>query len=143
MIKTRHGRAVPFLSMGIGLLVLSGCGGEDFADKPRPTLPIEVTGVIQEKRVTISPDEVGAGAVRITIANQTTESHTITLEGENVQERVGPINPQDAATINKTLTQQGTYDVVAGSDVAGSEIAPGKLVIGPERPPSNNQLLQP
>jgi hypothetical protein len=142
MTKMRHGRALPFLGAGIGLLVLSGCGGDDFANKPRPALPVELTGVIEEKEVTISPDEVGAGAVRITIANETTESHTVTLEGENVEERVGPINPQDAATINKTLTQ-GTYEVVAGSDQLGSDIAPGKLVIGPERPPSNDQLLQP
>ncbi|MEX2252617.1 MAG: hypothetical protein WD649_00545 [Thermoleophilaceae bacterium] len=142
MTKTRYGRALPFLCAGIGLLVLSGCGGDDFADKPRPALPVELTGVIQEKKVTISPDETGSGAVRITIANETNESHTVTLEGENVEERVGPINPQDAATINKTL-EQGTYEVVAGSELATREIAPGKLVIGPPRDPSNNQLLQP
>jgi hypothetical protein len=142
MTKTRWARALPFLLAGIGLLLLSGCGGDDFADKPRPALPVELTGVIQEKEVTISPNEVGAGAVRITIANETSESHTVTLEGENVEERVGPINPQDAATINKTLAQ-GTYEVVAGSNRVGGEIAPGKLVVGPPREPSNNQLLQP
>lgn len=141
--KTRALRGIPFLLAGVGLLLTAtGCGGnDDFARKPRPALPVELTGVIQKKKVSVSPNEVGAGAVRITIANQTNASHTVTLSGQSVEERVGPINPQDAATINKSLAQ-GTYEVNAGSEFA-DDISPATLTIGPPRDPSNNQLLQP
>jgi hypothetical protein len=122
---------------------VGGCGSQDFKNKPRPPVPIELTGVIQEKRVTVSPNKVGAGPILITVSNQTKDAHTLTLEGDSVRERVGPINPLDTATIQKTL-RPGTYDVRAGSSVAvAHEIKPATLVIGKPRKDSNNQLLTP
>jgi hypothetical protein len=86
---------------------------------------------------------VGAGPVLITVSNQTKDAHTLTLEGQSVRERVGPINPLDTATIQKTL-KPGTYEVRAGSSVAvAREIKPASLVIGKQRKDSNDQLLQP
>ena len=120
-----------------------GCGTPDFENKPRPPVPVALTGVIQEKKVTVSPDKVGAGPVVITVSNQTKAAHTITLEGESISERVGPINPLDTATIQKTL-KQGTYAVKAGSARAlPHAIKPAKLTIGKERTSSSNQVLQP
>jgi hypothetical protein len=99
--------------------------------------------VIQENKVTVSPNKVGAGPILITVSNQTKDAHTLTLEGDSVRERVGPINPLDTATIQKTL-RPGTYDVRAGSSVAvAHEIKPATLVIGKARKDSNNQLLTP
>jgi hypothetical protein len=122
---------------------VGGCGSQDFKNKPRPPVPIELTGVIQEKKVTVSPNKVGAGPILITVSNQTKDAHTLTLEGDSVRERVGPINPLDTATIQKTL-RPGTYDVRAGSSVAvAHEIKPATLVIGKPRKDSNNQLLTP
>jgi hypothetical protein len=122
---------------------VGGCGSQDFKNKPRPAVPIELTGVIQEKKVTVSPNKVGAGPILITVSNQTKDAHTLTLEGDSVRERVGPINPLDTATIQKTL-RPGTYDVRAGSSVAvAHEIKPATLVIGKPRKDSNNQLLTP
>jgi hypothetical protein len=131
----------------VGILV-SGCGGEDFQNEPRPPVSIELTGVIQDKGVTISPNRVGAGPIEITISNQTKAAHTITLEGEpaggnRVRERVGPVNPLDTATVQKTL-RPGTYEVRAGSERAvPREIASATLTVGRERRDSNSQLLQP
>ena len=123
--------------------VAGGCGDEDFENRPRPPVPIELTGVIQEKKVTVSPDRVGAGPVLITVSNQTKDAHTLTLEGGSVRERVGPINPLDTATIQKTL-RPGSYEVRAGSSVAVErEITPATLVIGKKRRDSNDQLLLP
>jgi hypothetical protein len=129
---------------GAALVVaLAGCGDDDFENKPRPPVPIELTGVIQAKAVTVSPDEVGGGPVQITISNQTDDAHTVTLEGDSVRERVGPIQPDDTATIQKTLTE-GVYEVSAGSDQATEKpIAPAKLTIGPERDSSSDKLLLP
>ncbi|HEX2127065.1 MAG TPA: hypothetical protein VHF45_10960 [Thermoleophilaceae bacterium] len=83
--------------------VAAGCGEDDFANEPRPPLPVELTGVIQEDAVTVSPSRIGAGPVVITISNQTRRDTTITLEGTATSTRVGPVAPLDTATIESTL----------------------------------------
>ena len=87
--------------------------------------------------------ELGAGPVSITISNQTDAPRTITLEGESIREREGPVEPGDTATIQKTL-EPGSYEVRAGSEKAvRKEIQPAVLAIGKERKNSNNDLLLP
>lgn len=124
-------------------MLTAGCGGEDFKNEARPAVPIQLTGVIQPEKVTVSPSKVGAGPILITISNQTDDAHTITLEGDTVKERVGPVNPQDTTRIQKTLNP-GTYEVRAGSAVAvPKEVKPAVLKIGKKRGDSNNELLTP
>jgi hypothetical protein len=124
-------------------VVVGGCGGHDFENKARPPVPVELTGVIQNNKVTVSPSKVGAGPIQITISNQTKDSHTVTLQGDRVKERVGPINPLDTATIQATLAR-GTYEVRAGSSVAvPKEIRPATLTIGAPRRDSSDRLLLP
>lgn len=142
---TRGIRAWAALATGAAV-ALSGCGDDDFENEPRPPVPLQLTGVITEKRVTISPDEVGAGPVVITVSNQTKESHTVTLEsdgGGTVSEQVGPINPLDTAKIQRTLAP-GSYTVKAGSEQAAErEIEPDTLRIGPPRESASDELLLP
>ena len=139
--KRRRAWAAAFLTAGA--IVGAGCGEDDFKNEPRAPVPVELTGVIQEDKVTVSPDSQGAGPITIIISNQTKDAHTVTLEGQNVKERVGPVQPQDTATIQKTL-KQGTYEVRAGSPVAvAREIQPAQLKIGPPREDSNDRLLLP
>ncbi len=140
--------AVAFLLAGT-LVIAAGCGEDDFKNEKRPPVPMELTGVIQEDKVTISPNgrdkKIGGGPFLIIVSNQTEEAHTVTLEGDRVRERVGPINPLDTATIQKDLPQ-GIYEVRAGSNEAvpaGEQIQPAELRIGPRRDPSNNELLLP
>lgn len=129
--------------LAVALSAATGCGGQDFANRPRPPVTVDLSGVIQNNKVTISPAKVGAGAVDITISNQTKAAHTVTLEGESIRERVGPVNPLDTVTIQKTL-QQGNYTVKAGSTAAvAHEIKPARLTIGKERSNSSNDVLQP
>jgi hypothetical protein len=123
--------------------VVAGCGEEDFANEPRPPVPVELTGVIQDDAVTISPSRIGAGPVLITISNQTQHDTTITLEGTSTRTRVGPVAPLDTTTIQRTL-DPGLYEVRAGSKVAlRREIRPAELDIGRERRSSSNELLLP
>jgi hypothetical protein len=123
--------------------VVAGCGDEDFENKPRPPVAMELTGVIQEDKVTVSPSRVGAGPFVITISNQTDAEHTITLEGERITEEVGPVGPLDTTTIQRTLAP-GSYEVRAGSTKAvPKEIAPASLDIGAERKNSNSEVLLP
>ena len=127
-----------------GALVLGGCGGgSKFKNDERPPAPIQLTGVVTDKEVTISPDRVGGGPVILIVSNQTDKAHTITLEGGGSTDTVGPINPLDTAQLQQTL-EPGTYTVKAGSPSAQTkEIKPGKLSVGPKRDSSSGELLLP
>lgn len=136
-------RARVVVSAGIATALIAGCGDEDFANEPRPPVPVELTGVVQDEAVTVSPARIGAGPVRITISNQTRRRQSITLEGETLETQVGPVDPLDTATIRSSL-DPGLYEVRAGSAVAvPKEIRPALLRIGPERRSSSGDLLLP
>ena len=136
-------RAAAMFSLAGVMAAVSGCGEDDFANRPRPATPVELTGVIQDERVTVSPRKVGAGPVLITISNQAKGAHTITLEGDSMRDRIGPINPLDTGTIQKTLAP-GTYEIRAGSPRAvAREIQAAELTVGKPRKSSSNEVLQP
>lgn len=129
--------------LAIAAALAAGCGDDDFKNEARAPVREALTGVIQDDGVTVSPSKLGAGPVEITISNQTDAPHSITLEGESIVERQGPVQPGDTATIQKTLTP-GSYEVKAGSARAVTkEIKPAVLRIGKERRNSNNELLLP
>jgi len=127
-------------ALTLAALALPACGQEDFPNDPRPATAVELTGVIQDEKVTVSPHEVGAGPVTITISNQTDDPHTVTLEGNRTRAVVGPVNPLDTATIQKTL-EPGLYKVSAGSMKAVSrEIRAAELDVGKERKSSADEV---
>ena len=136
-------RAASLVAGTLCVVALASCGDDDFKNNPRPAAALELTGVIQKDKVTVSPNSFGAGPVLLTISNQTKEAHTVTLEGESLRERVGPINPLDTATIQANV-ESGTYEVRAGSSQAVvEEIEPAQLDVGESRGDSNDQLLLP
>ena len=143
---TRRIRAGALCALCAAGLVLAACGEDDFKNEPRPPVARELTGVITDQEVTVSPHELGAGPVVITVSNQTDAAHTLTLEsadGGTIREQVGPINPLDTATLQRTLTE-GTYTVTAGSDTAvPREIKPATLKIGKPRKSGSGELLLP
>ncbi|MBN1529676.1 MAG: hypothetical protein JW895_11480 [Thermoleophilaceae bacterium] len=122
---------------------LAACGDEDFKNDPRPPVTIDLTGVIQSNKVTVSPASVGAGPVAITIANQTDDPHTISLRGGSIDTTVGPVAPTDTATIRRTL-ERGEYEVSAGGEAAvPREIKPATLEVGAERKSGSTDLQLP
>ena len=141
-------RGISLLAAGAVAVLAAGCGEDDFPNDPRPAVPQELTGVIQEDKVTVSPDGKGrmkleGGPFLITISNQTDDPHTIILEGEQVREQTEEVAPLDTVVIQRTL-QEGTFEVRAGSEEAQSkEIEPGELVIKGDRKSSNDELLLP
>lgn len=143
---TRRIRAGAMGAMCAAMLVFAGCGEDDFENEPRPPTPVQLTGVITDEKVTISPNKLGAGPVVITVSNQTEQPHTITLEssgGGTIREQSSPINPLDTATIQRTL-EPGEYTVKAGSEEAVKrEIQPATLKIGPDRKSGSDELLLP
>jgi hypothetical protein len=138
----KSGRTRDASMLVAGALLVAGCGGgSNFKNDPRPPTPVQLTGVVTDKRVTISPNRVGAGPV--ILSNQTQQAHTITLDGGGTIDTVGPIQPLDTAKLQQTL-KPGTYTVKAGSPTATThEVKPGTLAVGPPRSSSSNQLLLP
>ena len=140
----KSGRTRDALLLLAGAVFLAGCGGgSDFKNEARPPTPVQLTGVISDKGVTVSPGRVGGGPVILLISNQTQRPHTITLEGGGTTDTVGPINPLDTAKLQQTL-KPGQYTVKAGSPAAAArQLKPGVLSVGPQRSSSSNQLLLP
>jgi hypothetical protein len=130
----------------IAVLPMAGCGGGgDFKDKPRPAVPIELSGVITNSSVTVEPSHLGAGPITLVISNLSAQAHTVTIEGgpKNTTDKVGPIQPQDTGTLQEDLLP-GTYTVKAGSSHATfRELRPATLRIGKRRESSSGKVLLP
>jgi hypothetical protein len=149
------------------LLGAAGCGGDDkFKNEPRPPVTTQLTGVITEDEVTVSPDTVPEAPkegqqqsveelptpIVLVVSNQTPDSHTITLSGQPldrklraIRARTSQINPGDTAQIQQTLPP-GTYEIRAGSEEAVSpseQIAPATLTVNKNRQTSSDDLLLP
>jgi hypothetical protein len=128
--------------VAVAATLVAGCGGgKDFADKPRPAVPLTLNGVITSAGVSVSPNRLGAGPVVILVSNQTQATHTLTLDGANIAPvQSGSISPADTGRIQTTLSP-GTYTVKAGTlHAVTKELRPAHLVIGKARPDSNDQV---
>jgi hypothetical protein len=125
-------------------ILVAGCGEDDFENKARSPVRLELSAVVQPDRVTVSPSrKLGAGPFEIILSNQTDEAHTITLEGESVRERAGSVDPGGTLKIRRTLAP-GSYELRAGSERAvRKEIEPAVLDVGAERQNSNSDLMLP
>jgi hypothetical protein len=143
MTQARRIRSGTVASALVAVAALAvGCGGgTNFQAKPRPPATIQLTGVITDHGVIVSPNRVGAGPVQILVSNQTQEAHTLTLDGANIQPvRSRPIDPTDTGSITRSLTP-GVYTVKAGTASAvKNQLAAARIVIGKARPDSNNQV---
>ena len=137
-------RARGLATFAVAAVFVSACGDDDFENAERAPVPLELTGVIQPDKVTVSPAKaIGAGPFVITISNQIDDPHTVKLEGESIVAEAGPVAPLDTVTIRKTL-EPGSYEVQAGSEQAQTkEIEPAVLEIGAARKDSNSDLLLP
>jgi hypothetical protein len=149
------------------MLGIAGCGSsssDKFANDPRPPVPTELTGVITNDAVTVSPDTVplkpAQGAAQaskdlptpivLIISNQSDKSHPVKLtgttrDGKQVEASVGPINPLDTAEIQQSL-EPGTYRIVAGNTSAvnaNQDIRPATLKVNTNRETSSDTLLLP
>ena len=131
--------AVPF-----GLLA-GGCTEEDdYANEPRPPTPIVVSASVSGEDISVSPREFGAGPVTLIVTNQTDSAQEISLETDEIgggapgiEQRSGPINPGDTASLKADL-RPGTYKVgVSGGGGSAS------LRVGERRPSAQDELLQP
>lgn len=160
-------RAACWSAGAVLLLGITGCGGDDkFKNEPRPPVTTQLTGVISEDEVTVSPDTVPLRAepnqqeaqqelptpIILTVSNQTDLAHSVILSGQPrdrklkpIEARTPQINPGGTGQIQQTLPP-GTYQVRAGSEEAvnpGEQIAPATLTVNPNRQTSSDDLLLP
>ena len=126
--------------------LLAGCGDEggDYANKPRPATPINVTAAISTKEISISPKEFGAGPVVIIVSNPTGSEQRVTLQTEELGGSQGgmkrstdPIAPRGTGTL-KADVREGSY-ALSTSD--GPKAV--TLEVGPDRKSAQNELLAP
>jgi hypothetical protein len=118
----------------------TACGGEDERTSTlRPPSPINIAVVIGEKRISVSPSDFGAGPIVLIASNQSNTSHTLRIEGTRVRQSLGPINPQDTATLKVSVN---TGELTLSTDSSAS-VKPAKLTVGPKRPSAQNKLTQP
>jgi hypothetical protein len=157
--------AITALAGGTVMLGLTACGGNDhFKNESRPPVPTQLSGVITNSEVTVSPDvlplppEKGQAEsstdlntpIILVISNQSDDPHTVTLtgktrDGTEIQADTPPINPLDTAQIQQTLPA-GRYTVKAGSEKAvdpSDQITPATLTVNPNRQTSSDDVLLP
>jgi hypothetical protein len=136
-IRPRHA----LLPAGIAVLGLAaaGCGSEDHPNEPRPPKPIEITARVDDEVVDVSPAEFGAGLAVFTISNQSDEAVALTLDGP-VAATSQPIEPGSVTDDFKVDLQEGEYEVTGGLE---SKAKSTELVVGPERPSAQDELLLP
>jgi hypothetical protein len=140
--------------VAISARVLGGCGGGGhFANKARPATPVDLTVYINDSRVSVSPNSVGAGPVIFIITNQSSQTQTVTFQpdgGGSPLASSAPINPQATGQVTVDFAT-GDYSLTTSTPAAGTDaqqataksIAPATLHIGPPRANANGVLLQP
>jgi hypothetical protein len=134
----RRGRLVSLGASVVLLgLVVAGCGAKDFPNDPRPPTPIEVSAKVDSHRVQVAPDRFGAGLANFTIANLSGSPVTLDVTGPT-KGSTTQIEPGTPDYLRMNL-KEGTYQVTASKH----RIKPATIKVGPERPSSQNKLLEP
>jgi hypothetical protein len=143
-IRSVRWRAGAFV-VALGAIGVAGCGDDRFANRERAPARITLGVAITPRDITVSPSHIGAGPVELIASNLTSTSQQITLRSETLsagtaplQQRTGPINPGDAASLTADLVQ-GTYRVTTRP----SRIPSATIRVGPVRSSAPDQLLQP
>ena len=129
-------RAAPVALAALAVLAVAGCGSSDFANDPRPPIPIEVTAKVDNSGVLVSPNRFGAGVTVFTVTNLSDSPVRFGLSGGSTEASTGDIDPGGATSL-KVQLDQGDYQATAG------DLKSYPVKVGPERASSQNKLLLP
>jgi hypothetical protein len=159
-----RGRAKGAVACALGALALgaAGCGAQTHPNDPRPQVALHVSVTITPKAITVRPAAIGVGPARtqqipqnqnhaqppirttgpvvavLVVANQTRSDTHLELRGPR-DASSGPIPANSPGTLQTELPT-GTYAIAAANV---SSARPGKLVVGPYRASSKNDVLLP
>jgi hypothetical protein len=139
-LHARYQRVALLAMLAVLSVAAAGCGSDDEArSQERPPVPINVSLLIGQDKITASPAEFGAGPVTLLIANQSGAAQTLTVDGPRLTRTAGPIPPGDTATLKVTL---GTGEFTVSPEESAS-LDPATLTVGPPRDSAQNELLLP
>ena len=148
--------------LGALALLAVGCGAQSHPNDPRPQVALQASVTIGTKGITVQPREIAVGpartqqipqnqnhaqpaidtdapaTVRIIASNQTRTDTRLELRGP-VDASSAPIPANSPGTLQADLPA-GTY-VIAAADIPGA--GTGKLIVGPYRASSENDVLLP
>lgn len=142
--RHRRRRCLTSAAACFASIAIVGCGEDSsYKNNPRPPKTIVIAAAILPDKVSVSPSQFGAGPISLTVANQTNASQRISIVRQvngqpQTNERTGPINPRDTATL-KADVEQGEYEI----RVEGQSIAAARITVGAKRKSAQNELLQP
>ena len=122
---------------------LAGCGqDEDHVNDERPASSINVTAAIIDGRINVSPEQFGAGPIRLIVTNQTDSEQAVTFatggSDSGITETSDPIIPSGTTTLEVDVTE-GDYEITT----EGGGIRPAGVTVGAARPSAQDQLLLP
>jgi len=99
--------------VALALTVVGCAGGGETPRRPRAALPIVVATAITTDGVSLSPDHLGPGPVKLEITNETDASQQLAVQSSGAgsfRQETAPINPQDMAQLRAQLGP-GSYTV--------------------------------
>jgi hypothetical protein len=122
---------------------LAGCGqDDDHVNDERPASSINVTAAIIDGRINVSPEEFGAGPIRLIVTNQTDSEQAVTFatggRDPGITETSDPIIPSGTTTLQVDVSE-GDYEITT----EGGGIRPASVTVGTTRPSAQDQLLLP
>ena len=143
-----HGsmRRTPTRLLLLLTVVLAGCGSDDdYANRPRPAAPINVTAAITDSRISVSPRSFGAGPIVLIVSNQSSSAQEVTFATDELGGSepgrtfsTTPINPRGVATL-KVDVREGDWELSTGEDAIRS----AAVTVGKPRKSAQDDLLQP
>ena len=143
-----------FATLTVMTVAVVGCGGgTQFANNPRPPAPVNLSVYVNDARVSVSPNAVGAGQIIFIVTNQASRTESLSIHPAGNPGRLlastGPINPQATGQVAVDFSRPGQYSLSTtggGTEAAVAArrpIQPASLRVGAPRPSSSNELLQP
>jgi hypothetical protein len=138
--QRKHGGA-RLLAVALAIfaaLMLSGCIGNDTYDNnPKPPAVLNLTIVIGEDDIAVSPNPFGAGPTRFLMTNQTGTNQEVTISTERLERKV---NVGKGQTVNFKITLlPGELSIDTSNSAAGTFTTE----VGPKRESAQQDLDQP
>jgi hypothetical protein len=143
------------VTVGASAMAVTACGsaGGKAASRPGEPTPVNLAVYVNDSRISVSPQAVGAGPVIFVVTNQATHSESLAITRGSASSQplasTAPINPQGTTQVSVDF-KPGDYTISTASHghtdaqlARSSSIAPASLHIGRARPSSSNSLLQP
>jgi hypothetical protein len=162
MGRPRRGSFAAACALGALALLVAGCGAQERVNEPRPQPPTRVSVAVTEDEITVQPGRIAFGpepaqqipqneaagqppvrsdeplTVALVAANLTDVDSRLRLRGPT-RASSGPLVANGNGTLLAELPT-GVYRVEAAGIPAAK---PGRLVVGPYRSSSQNDLLLP